>query len=70
MDMEYSLFEKIEMLMENFESIDEVVLRMEKGSDKKSLLIKINEYYFPAKEVERLINEYFEGYPVSLRFFI
>lgn len=55
--MEYSIFEKIELLLENFESISEFSLLMNRIE--MVLKIKLVPVIFSKEEVMELIKEYF-----------
>ena len=49
MNMEYSFFEKMELLLDNFESVDEANLYLDRNI--KILTILANTNYFPKDKV-------------------
>ena len=55
--MEYSIFEKIAYLLDNFESIDRVYINFSREEMKISLLC--NEEYFSKEELIHHVKEYF-----------
>lgn len=66
MNMEYSFFEKMELLLDNFESVDEANLYLDRNI--KILTILANTNYFPKDKVIQLITDYFKDYEVIIDF--
>lgn len=66
MNMEYSFFEKMELLLDNFESVDEVNLYLDRNI--KILTILANTNYFPKDKVIQLVTDYFKDYEVIIVF--
>ena len=64
--MEYSIFEKIELLLENFESISEFSLLMNRME--MVLKIKLVPVILSKEEVIELIKEYFQDYEITIIF--
>lgn len=65
-NMEYSIFEKIELLLENFESISEFSLLMNRTE--MVLKIKLVPVIFSKEEIMELIKEYFQDYEITIIF--
>lgn len=65
-NMEYSIFEKIELLLENFESISEFSLLMNRTE--MVLKIKLAPVILSKEEVIELIKEYFQDYEITIIF--
>lgn len=65
-NMEYSIFEKIELLLENFESISEFSLLMNRTE--MVLKIKLVPIILSKEEVMELIKEYFQDYEITIIF--
>lgn len=65
-NMEYSIFEKIELLLENFESISEFSLLMNRTE--MVLKIKLVPVILSKEEVMELIKEYFQDYKITIIF--
>lgn len=66
MNMEYSFFEKMELLLDNFESVDEASLYLDRNI--KILTILTNTNYFPKDKVIQLVTDYFKDYEVIIDF--
>ena len=66
MNMEYSFFEKMELLLDNFESVDEANLYLDRNV--KILTILANTNYFPRDKVIQLVTDYFKDYEVIIDF--
>lgn len=66
MNMEYSFFEKMELLLDNFESVDEANLYLDRNI--KILTILANTNYFPKDKVIQLVTDYFKDYEVIIDF--
>lgn len=66
MNMEYSFFEKMELLLDNFESVDEASLYLDRNI--KILTILANTNYFPKDKVIQLVTDYFKDYEVIIDF--
>lgn len=64
--MEYSFFEKMELLLDNFESVDEANLYLDRNI--KILTILANTNYFPKDKVIQLVTDYFKDYEVIIDF--
>lgn len=65
-NMEYSIFEKIKLLLENFESINEFSLLMNRTE--MVLKIKLVPVILSKEEVMELIKEYFQDYEITIIF--
>ena len=65
-NMEYSISEKIELLLENFESISEFSLLMNRTE--MILKIKLVPVILSKEEVMELIKEYFQDYEITIIF--
>lgn len=66
MNMEYSFFEKMELLLDNFESVDEANLYLDRNI--KILTILANTNYFPKDKIIQLVTDYFKDYEVIIDF--
>lgn len=66
MNMEYFFFEKMELLLDNFESVDEANLYLDRNI--KILTILANTNYFPKDKVIQLVTDYFKDYEVIIDF--
>lgn len=66
MNMEYSFFEKMELLLDNFESVDEVNLYLDRNIKISTILANTN--YFPKDKVIQLVTDYFKDYEVIIDF--
>lgn len=66
MNVEYSFFEKMELLLDNFESVDEANLYLDRNI--KILTILANTNYFPKDKVIQLVTDYFKDYEVIIDF--
>lgn len=66
MNIEYSFFEKMELLLDNFESVDEANLYLDRNI--KILTILANTNYFPKDKVIQLVTDYFKDYEVIIDF--
>lgn len=64
--MEYSFFEKMELLLDNFESVDEANLYLDRNM--KILTILANTNYFSKDKVIQLVTDYFKDYEVIIDF--
>ena len=64
--MEHSFFEKMELLLDNFESVDEANLYLDRNI--KILTILANTNYFPKDKVIQLVTDYFKDYEVIIDF--
>lgn len=66
MNIEYSFFEKMELLLDNFESVDEANLYLDRNM--KILTILANTNYFSKDKVIQLVTDYFKDYEVIIDF--
>lgn len=66
MNVEYSFFEKMELLLDNFESVDEANLYLDRNI--KILTILANTNYFPKDKVIQLVTDYFKDCEVIIDF--
>lgn len=64
--MEYSFFKKMELLLDNFESVDEANLYLDRNM--KILTILANTNYFSKDKVIQLVTDYFKDYEVIIDF--
>lgn len=64
--MEYSFFEEMELLLDNFESVDEANLYLDRNM--KILTILANTNYFSKDKVIQLVTDYFKDYEVIIDF--